>query len=285
MNNRYFAAIDTEHKAYWLGVLLAKGRLMPKKNGEHSLSLRSKYYALPQMLIEDLEDLQAVNVGRKGQFSATFHDKPLLEDLARYGVVPGKSTGNYLDDGYEQVSDDLFHHFLRGLFDANGQVDTFSDKRIRIAIASSDLGLVQHVQERVRDLSGIHVSVDTHSGYGVKTGRVLGRKGVLAMRDWLYDGATRFLVEKRQELMEIPEEADRPPGINKGLVPVTGELRLILQSLKTVTSNNELARMMGVQRGTLQRVAAGRGEWVNEEFVNAVLAFCQEHRIGPFALV
>lgn len=135
INHDYFETIDTEHKAYWIGLLLADGSISKKvyKNGSYTHNLRLELKASDRDLIEALVyDLESNKVVReytsnsqRGRFKdkhnayVAFSSRKLGEDLEKYGIVPNKT--HILKD-LPQIPHELMRHFIRGYFDGDGSV-------------------------------------------------------------------------------------------------------------------------------------------------------------------
>lgn len=135
INHDYFENIDTEHKAYWIGLLLADGSISKKvyENGSYTYNLRLELKASDRDLIEalvcDLESNKIVreytsgdNRGRlkkKHNAYVLFSSRKLGEDLEKYGIVPNKT---YILKDLPQIPHELMRHFIRGYFDGDGSV-------------------------------------------------------------------------------------------------------------------------------------------------------------------
>ncbi len=121
MNHDYFNTIDTEAKAYWLGLLFADG---------YNYEARDRVVlTLAQTDIEILERF-ARDIGYVNQIytvipklpncqplrTVTINSRTMSEALARLGCVQRKS----LILEIPSIPDDLMRHFMRGYFDGDG---------------------------------------------------------------------------------------------------------------------------------------------------------------------
>lgn len=139
INHNYFSVIDDEHKAYWLGFLLADGSVRHnKEKGECytvSLQLKEDDAYILQELINDLESTRTVKfsyrvtdskswegkyIGKPHNMAyVNFNSKQLFLDLGKYGVVPNKTLKiNKLPN----IPRHLMRHLIRGYFDGDGSV-------------------------------------------------------------------------------------------------------------------------------------------------------------------
>lgn len=114
VDDTYFENIDTSDKAYILGFLLGDG------------SIDKDYFRLSiEINKQDEEVLQYIKnqlktdapIGRRGtRVSLRVSSYKLINDLAKYNMVPRKTYGLELPF----ISDNLYSHLIRGLFDADG---------------------------------------------------------------------------------------------------------------------------------------------------------------------
>lgn len=118
----YFQEINTPEKAYWLGLLIADGSVVRQDRRNRSpvvaLELQAKDKYLLEMFRDAIEGSFALTPSR-GCFRINFSSKKMVQDLARFGVVPNKS---YLNNGLPSLSSELMPHLIRGIFDGNGTV-------------------------------------------------------------------------------------------------------------------------------------------------------------------
>lgn len=121
-NHNFFATIDNEEKAYWLGFIAADGYVRPSQTGSPELLVRLQARDAPHLerLRSAIDSEHPVTTymlegHQYGRFAV--RSPQLAADLAKHGVVPGKTWTlgwpDYLDD-------ELRSHYLRGFFDGDG---------------------------------------------------------------------------------------------------------------------------------------------------------------------
>ena len=113
----YFSKINTEDKAYWLGVLMADGCITVKKSGQKMIQLVVKDEELPVAFIKAIQG----NFKRKQYndiYGVYLTSPQMFKDLNSHGCTLRKS----LTLKFPQLPDDLIHHFIRGYFDGDGSV-------------------------------------------------------------------------------------------------------------------------------------------------------------------
>ncbi len=127
VNSKAFNFIDTEEKAYWLGMLITDGWIH-KKGGSHTIGLsleeKDKYILeeFKKFLGTPNKLLPKESIKMNGEISRNFtlmvHSKQLFTDLQRYGIIERKTSNT--NPKLELIPEHLLHHFWRGCFDGDG---------------------------------------------------------------------------------------------------------------------------------------------------------------------
>lgn len=120
VNENFFKNIDTEEKAYFLGLLLADGCVFYcKKYLVTSLALKRQ----DSYVIERLRDLispeRPIYLKKNDMSSLEIHNKSLSQDLMSWGCVPRKTCNGFK---YPNIPKHLNNHFIRGYLDGDGCV-------------------------------------------------------------------------------------------------------------------------------------------------------------------
>jgi predicted transcriptional regulator len=142
VNDEFFKVIDSENKAYILGLLFADGCVHSRKN-QVSITLKKSDASI-------LFDMQSVMesdypiVYSQSRYSSEYRltekarlsitSSYIISDLLRLGCVERKS--DILT--FPEIREDLVHHFLRGYFDGDGTVyNTKTGNYLRFGIIST----------------------------------------------------------------------------------------------------------------------------------------------------
>lgn len=119
-DDSFFEKINSEEKAYWLGMLMADGnitdfnrksyavRLMLKKEDGYHIENFCKAIGLKKKIRFD----------KQGRGSVCIHSKKMYMDLIKQGVSPQK-TGKEI---FPMLNAELTRHFIRGFFDGDGTI-------------------------------------------------------------------------------------------------------------------------------------------------------------------
>lgn len=121
-NDKYFDIINTEEKAYFLGLLYADGC---NSNNTITLQLHEKDIELVRKFKEAIQSTSPIHhmMAQSGSphVRLAISNKYLSESLTKAGCFSRKSlTLRFPTE--EQVPKHLIHHFIRGYFDGDGHI-------------------------------------------------------------------------------------------------------------------------------------------------------------------
>lgn len=131
-NEDFFASIECEAQAYWLGFLTADGCV--GDDGRIGIGLQAGDRAHLEALRDAVGGAQKI-WSSEHEASITFCSPHMASDLARWGVVPRKSLVSTAAD----VPDHLARHYWRGVVDGDGCI---SPTLSRLTLVGSKLLLV-----------------------------------------------------------------------------------------------------------------------------------------------
>jgi hypothetical protein len=234
LNENYFDSIDTEDKAYFLGLLNADGcnagltvRIALQEQDVDILN-KFKYYINSDSPLRVRESHKLIKNNKeytcKQQYLLLLNSRYLCNRLSNLGCVPAKSL--ILKFPKEHLSDDLVKHFIRGYFDGDGSVYTFKNKdpkrkigyAIRFAASFScniyfAEELVKYIQKELDITFTSYQNKNEHPD-SVKIS-IFSHKTVVRFLDWLYQDATVYLNRKFNKYHEIKNTVLMKPGRKK----------------------------------------------------------------------
>lgn len=264
----YFDKIDSEDKAYFLGLLYADGCNYENGNIKIDLVEEDSYilekmrecmgcnrplshYPAETKIINGLPyDCQA-----SCRFQINCHH--MSEVLKGYGVVPHKSEcGLYIKDGI--VPNHLFHHWVRGIIDGDGGIaywcdnETTGHKKFQIHFCSTT-DIVTKLADYLGTKFGCTPAISSrypdrdnnNSQFGIS-----GNQVVRKILDWIYNGSTIYLQRKYDKYQELIKENNRATN-NKTLYGSMHSRRSVinLQTGKIYESLADAERDTGKNRG------------------------------------
>lgn len=211
VDENFFETIDTEKKAYWLGVLYADGCVMHIRN--------TKYIVFSAVDKEWLEQYKK-DISFTGPVLKEHHkkynkdiykvkctSKKMYSDLENKGVVERKS--NILEFPVNSVPDSLMPHFIRGYFDGDGSVGVYQNvrdkdwRRLRVSITSGSLSFIEAmrtwmIEHKIFPI-GKPVKRNNRDVYALNLSLIAG----LRLRDCMYKDATAYLQRKYDKFYSV----------------------------------------------------------------------------------
>jgi hypothetical protein len=197
-----FKQIDTEHKAYWLGFLMADGYISQDR-GLLELALKHEDFEHIQKFKEfmkcDHEIKERVSTLKGKQFKSnriTICSKIIANDLARLGCVQAKS----LILKFPYIKEDLIHHFMRGYFDGDGSV--FKPKNG--SPSCSVIGTLEFLDVYESHICDLGMGKTKYSKKGkAYQARHSGSKNVEKMYEYFYKDSSIYLKRKRNVFIAV----------------------------------------------------------------------------------
>jgi len=210
-NSHYFDKIDTQNKAYILGLLFADGNNHIEHNAI-TLSLQEEDGYILEFVKKELEyegpirfkPLHEKNENYKNQYILCINDPYMSKHLEKLGVVNAKSLKVIFPD-YIRMK--FINHFVRGYFDGDGCISVnASSGKPRVSICGT-----YEFCERLSCI--IHSMNGTCSIYHPKqctnkntyTLNIEGYNSVNNFMEWLYYDAEFKMERKYQKYLSIKE--------------------------------------------------------------------------------
>lgn len=218
LNQNYFNKIDTEDKAYFLGLLYADGCNHNCK--KISIELQEQDIDMVRLFAKYLKtDIPLYH--RKVKRSKSKNDahgltiscKKIATDLNRLGCIPRKSLVLKFPTK-EQLPPYLIRHFIRGYFDGDGCISSYFSSykdtkyfTIKSSIASTEefcTSVANIVKEILNiDLIQYKHNKDSKNTYIIETS---GRLDTFNFVEWLYLDSNISLNRKHNKYLTIKEE-------------------------------------------------------------------------------
>jgi hypothetical protein len=124
----FFNVINTEKKAYWLGVLFADGNITKKASKSGQIIFSSKDKEWVKLFLSDVGSNNSPNceyqkLYKKYIWKAQITSAQMYNDLNNLGCTPTKTKTIRIPI----LEDELVHHFIRGYFDGDGTVGAYKN--------------------------------------------------------------------------------------------------------------------------------------------------------------
>lgn len=130
LDEEYFSIINTEAKAYILGLIYADGFVGDEKFNNIIIGLTKTDRLLLEKIAQEIkftgtirdEEKSGGFEGSKPKSILNFSSKRMAEDLRSLGLYPRKSLTM---ETLPHLPEELIRHFIRGYFDGDGSIGTY----------------------------------------------------------------------------------------------------------------------------------------------------------------
>ena len=117
INPNYFQTIDSNKKAYFLGLLMSDGYICENVySKEFGIALQSSDKYILEELQKEIAPLKKIN-HYKNSYKFSLANNQIYNDLKKYGIKEQKSNIDYT---LPKLEDKYMHAFIRGYFDGDG---------------------------------------------------------------------------------------------------------------------------------------------------------------------
>lgn len=182
----YFKSIDTEDKAYFLGLMYADG----------SVSKNAFYLKLKdEDIIQEFKKYLKAETNIKiinNQYSLTICRQSMCNDLINQGCYINKTASIR----FPSLDKKLMRHFIRGFYDGDGSLILNANRSHNcLNFTSGSLEFLQQLQDNLKDISITNGGISKEKNYEVWHLRY-GGKQVHIILDWLYNSSNLYLKRK-----------------------------------------------------------------------------------------
>lgn len=214
LNENYFDVIDTEFKAYVLGLICADGYV--GLYNDFTLVFSDVYMdgykmlqCIQKELLSDIPIHHRYGLDGHGHYELKFSNKHIVQQLNNLNITYKKLETR---TKIPPMPNDLKRHFVRGLFDGDGSICTYFEKDIKgeykqrydlqflgnPLLLSEVAGLIEkELQQPIfksRDIRKI-------PNFGAIISR--SKKRIVLIRDYLYNNSQYYFDYKREKFYEI----------------------------------------------------------------------------------
>lgn len=203
-NERFFKNIDSEEKAYFLGLLISDGNVFKDSTGRQAsisitLDLNDEY--ILQKFKEVLNVNTSISKDGRGCGQIAIRSNLMADDLKQYGVVPRKSYITYLP----KINDIYMSHLIRGILDGDGSIlakpSSKQDRHNRYLHSISFCGSHQLMEDIAKYLYNNlqlkrPIQVYDYQDKNLSDIHIQNYEDMEKVGDWLYKDATIYLVRK-----------------------------------------------------------------------------------------
>jgi hypothetical protein len=202
LNENYFKNINTEEKAYILGLLYADGYINNNGFGITLMEIDKELLEKISMILygKIILGYRKSRNNTKPQYRFEIASKIMKNDLIKHGCIKAKTFKIRFP---ELKNKSLYQHFIRGYFDGDGClcVPTNKPKNITFTI-TSNVNFCDGLAEYVKNV--INVNMKSCIRYGdIGNVRLTGNNQVRTFMNWLYNDATIYMKRKFEKYNKI----------------------------------------------------------------------------------
>jgi hypothetical protein len=194
----FFHIIDTEEKAYCLGLLLADGHLT---NANH-LMLTMSDVDIMYKYQKAIDTNIPIKRDKYGNYALNICSKEIGEDLRRIGFHNRKSYGIDISNVISVIPKNLMHHFVRGMFDGDGSIRIYMYDYIKNPQYHFGYTGTKEVVEFVYNYLGLHTKIVKESDI-TYTCVTSCKQTIKEIYEKLYKDATIYIARKRKTFLQI----------------------------------------------------------------------------------
>lgn len=219
VNEHYFDEIDTEAKAYFLGLLYADGYNFEPK-GYINLGLIEGDRAILERFRKELgleRPLQFIRAGspsHQNQYRLVINSLIMSKALAQKGCYQGKSLTLKFP---EWLQKDLLPHFIRGYFDGDGCISSgyygrnHDNFRVTALLTSSEkfCKSLQIMFDSILGIQGKCYPGQKSKPEKIWSIYIKNKQQVQLFMDWIYKDSTIYLQRKWDKYQQIKETLKR----------------------------------------------------------------------------
>lgn len=196
----WFENIDTQLKAYYLGLLMSDGYVNHRELGNKSARICLKLHESDKYLVQEF--VNQVQPGAslykdKASYACQVPSNKMASDLHKHGLVPRKTEHGECFPVH--LSEEYMFHFIRGYFDGDGSISLGARNRSTIYICCSNLTFLEVMKDYLYSKHAINTSIYTENrnNLGYKSMFTLHIKHRQKFYKKLYKDASIFMIRKK----------------------------------------------------------------------------------------
>lgn len=200
IDESYFETINTEGKAYFLGLMYSDGSVA---NNENQFYIKLKDEDVLQQFRQELQSEAPIRRIEQPYSAYVFEVscKKLCKQLISHGCVPNKTRVIQLP----KLREDLYRHFIRGFFDGDGCLH-LDDKiyHCYFDLTSASYQFLEQVRPIITANALTNGGIGKEKNYDVWHLHYGGHQ-VIKILDWLYEDSNFYLKRKHDKYLILKQ--------------------------------------------------------------------------------
>lgn len=194
----YFEYIDTEGKAYFLGIMYSDGSVT-----KNQIYLKLKDEDVIQQFKRELKTEAPIKRIETpwDAYRIQVSCQRLCHHLIKHGCVPNKTRVLQVP----KLREDLYRHFIRGFFDGDGCLQ-LQDKiyHCRFDLTSASLQFLEQLRPIITAKAKTNGSLQKETKYDVWHLNYSGHQ-VIQIMDWLYEDSNFYMKRKHDKYLLLKQ--------------------------------------------------------------------------------
>jgi hypothetical protein len=205
LDEAFFDDINTEAKAYFLGLICADG-WVPAKNEIVGLALTDPLpvYALKHAVnfSGEVKIKPPSGKGKKPVFELRMNSRKMVRRMREIGLGVNK-TKSMSDKVLDVVPEDLLHHFIRGFWDGDGGVRITARGDLCVYFCGTEEFMQALVSRLAANVGVSQVKIRPNKPRTVWMIEYRGLICSMMLREFLFDKASIWLQRKKNKLFSL----------------------------------------------------------------------------------
>lgn len=203
VNKYFFDRIDSEEKAYFLGLLYADGSNRIER-GEINLTLQEEDYYLLKRLNDlinperPIVKISSKQSNGKNIFRMYINSKYISNRLNELGVFENKTFKLVFP---KWLNENLFPHFIRGYFDGDGSISINKENKAFVQFIGTELFITEVLEILVKYSNVNYVKIRLNHNNDTSNIRTIsfgGNGNAKKIFDYLYKDAQIYMLRKKK---------------------------------------------------------------------------------------
>ena len=209
LDEDYFNSIDTERKAYWLGLIAADGCVT--ESNYFAISLKDR--EILEKLKNDLNfsgDIYIPKTKEGTYYRLNFSSKRICDALRSCGISERKSL---IFNDLPKMRSGLIRHFFRGYFDGDGTISSsvsttvnthssYTHDNYQMHIIATDK-FCEVIKEIVYEETGYELSIVQSKSKGMSYAKIFKNKALKDMYWYMYHNTDLYLERKHNKWLQF----------------------------------------------------------------------------------
>lgn len=218
LDEDFFSSIDTESKAYFLGLFISDGNIFDPSNSEHpgqkwvSITLQTDDSYILQNFKDDIKASTKISEDGRGSSYIAIRSNKMADDLEKYGVIPRKSFKTRFPF---EVNKEYYRHIIRGIMDGDGSIQAhlsrnITSDKIRFLHSISFCGSHRLMCEIVNVISSclklkVQSTVYDYKNRKLSEFKIQNVDDMKTFGEWVYKDANIYLLRKKEQYDKFKE--------------------------------------------------------------------------------